>query len=400
MPNNTLLTPDQITLEALRILHQKSTFLSTIHKGYDNSFANAGAKIGDQLRIRLPNQYLVRDGRVRGAAGDRETNERQVTLKIDTYKGVDMDFTSEDLTLDLDDFSKRIIAPATAALASTVEADVLRRMRKAVWQQVGDAGTPVVLRTFLEGRQALQEALAPDDKRYALLSPGDNVDIVTANSGLFQSASEIDKQYKKGYMGMHAGFTFMESTHMERQIRGGADANYVADSGGAGDQSGAVLAVSGGVGTLLEGDVFTIEGVNRVHPETKVNTGKLQQFVVTEDFAGGAGAISIAPAIEFDGAYQNVTSAAADGAVIEIQGVTDVTYGQSMVYCPEAFTFATADLVKPKGVDMCSVKDYDGISMRLIRDYDSFNDVLGTRLDILYGALATRPQLASRIATQ
>ena len=43
---NNLLTPQMITREALRILHQKLNFVGSINRQYDERFANDGAKIG------------------------------------------------------------------------------------------------------------------------------------------------------------------------------------------------------------------------------------------------------------------------------------------------------------------------------------------------------------------
>ena len=59
---NTTLTATAVTREALRILHQKLNFVGTINRSYDSSFGNSGAKIGDTLKIRLPNQYSIRTG--------------------------------------------------------------------------------------------------------------------------------------------------------------------------------------------------------------------------------------------------------------------------------------------------------------------------------------------------
>ncbi|MFN8992653.1 MAG: hypothetical protein ACK5X3_03155, partial [Pseudomonadota bacterium] len=61
MPN-TLLTASAITRESLRVLHQKLNFVGSIVREYDDSFAQKGAKIGDTLKVRLPNQYVVRTG--------------------------------------------------------------------------------------------------------------------------------------------------------------------------------------------------------------------------------------------------------------------------------------------------------------------------------------------------
>ncbi len=59
---NTLLTPTAVTREAQRILHQKLNFVGKINRQYDDSYAKSGAKIGDSLKIRLPNEYTVRTG--------------------------------------------------------------------------------------------------------------------------------------------------------------------------------------------------------------------------------------------------------------------------------------------------------------------------------------------------
>ena len=61
MPN-TILTPTAVTRKALQVLHQKLNFIGNINRTYDDSFANSGAKIGDSLKIRLPNEYTVRTG--------------------------------------------------------------------------------------------------------------------------------------------------------------------------------------------------------------------------------------------------------------------------------------------------------------------------------------------------
>src|SRR3989304_5528093 len=134
---NTLLTPDMITREALRILHQKAMFIGSINRAYDDSFARNGAKIGDSLRIRLPNQYTVRTGAI---ISTQDTAESQVTLTVATQKGVDMSFGMAELALKLDDFSERILAPAMAVLAAAIEADAIS-MYKDVYNIVdGGAG--------------------------------------------------------------------------------------------------------------------------------------------------------------------------------------------------------------------------------------------------------------------
>jgi hypothetical protein len=383
-----------ITREALRILHQKLTFIGSINRAYDSSFAQSGAKIGDTLRIRLPNQYTVRTGAVIGV---QDTTESKIDLTVATQKGVDMNFSSAELTLDLDDFSRRILEPAMAVLASAIEADALGTMYKDVYNTVNNVSAAVTYANILSGKRKLQENLAPEGDRTALLTNNDMANLVSAFSTLFNAAPEISKQYRDGVVGRAAGFDFMETSHLTNFTNGARVATtYLTNAATA--QTGSSLIVDTGTGAMVVGDVFTIADVFAVHPETKVSTGILQQFVVTEAYSGGGGTIKISPAIVASGATQNVSNGAANDKQLTFVGAASSTYGQSMVYHKDAFTFATADLVMPKGVDFAAREVYDGISIRVVRQYDINNDAFPCRLDVLYGYKTIRAQLAARIA--
>ena len=385
----TILTPTAVTRESLRILHQKLNFVGSINRAYDDSFAKDGAKIGDTLKIRLPNQYTVRSGATLSA---QDTTEASVSLQVSTQKGVDLNFTSTDLTMSLDDFSKRIIEPAMSVLAANVEYDAMT-MYKDVYQSLWNGGNSATLAKVLAGRKIMQDSLSPMNDRSANLNTQDNVDLVDALKGLFNDQTSLSKQYKEGYMGRTAGFDFMENTMWPAHSRSGANGAYLTNAVTA--QTGSSLIVDTGATAPSAGDVFTIAGVFKVHPETKVSTGILQQFVV------GAGATTtlwpISPAIVATGATQNVSNAAADNSAITVLGTASTAVGTSLMYQKDAFTFATADLVMPKGVDFAARDVMDGISMRIVRQYDITNDKFPCRLDILYGYKTIRPQLAVRL---
>ena len=386
---NTLLTATAVTREALRILHQKLNFVGSIVRDYDESFAKSGAKIGDSLKIRLPNQYAVRSG---ATLATQDTNESSVTLQVATQKGVDLNFTSAELTLSLDDFSKRILEPAMSVLAANIEADAMS-MYKDVAQSVWNGGSPATLAKVLAGRKILQDSLAPLNDRTANLNTQDNVDLIDALKGLFHDSKEVASQYREGYMGRTAGFDFVENTMWPTHGRG-AGSGYLVNGAG---QTGAAINVDTGTGAIAAGDVFTIAGVYKVHPETKVSTGVLQQFVVTAAASSGATSLAISPAIVASGAGQNVSAAPADNAAIGFLGTASTAVGTSMLYQQDAFAFATADLVMPSGVDFAKREVLDGISMRIVRQYSISDDRFPCRLDVLYGYKTLRPQLACRL---
>lgn len=395
--SNTILTPSAVTREALRVLHQKLNFVGNINRQYDSSFAKEGAKIGDSLKVRLPNEYTVRTGATLSA---QDTTETSTTLQVSTQKGVDLNFTSADLTMSLDDFSKRILDPAMSVLAANIEADALN-MYKDVYNLVDQDATAFTWNTVLNGRKALNDNLAPmDNQRKCLLSTSSSVKLVDALKGLFQDSGEISKQYKEGMMGRSAGFDFYENTLLVPHTTGTAAKTTTYTVNGAVTTNGSSsVVVATGSTTFKQGDVFTVAGCYRVHPETKVSTGALQQFVVTADYSGGAGTLNFAPAIYTSGGRQNVVAAgmANGSAIVKVGAGNAEQLGADLVFHKDAFAFATADLLLPGGVDFASREVMDGISMRIVRQYDINNDKFPTRLDVLYGYKCIRPQLAARL---
>jgi hypothetical protein len=391
--SNALLTPTAVTRKALAILHQKLNFIGSINRQYDDSFAKTGAKIGDSLKIRLPNQYTVRTG---ANLSTQDTTESSTTLQVATQKGVDVTFSSAELALSLDDFSDRILEPAMAVLAANIEADALN-MAKDVYNVVNNVGSAITLNKALAARKILVDNLAPGSERTLLLNTQDNLDLVDALKGLFQDSTEIAKQYRDGMVGRTAGFgTIFENTLLGSQTTGTAASTTGYSSNGA-TQTGSTIAVDGGTTTFLVGDVITFAGVNRVHPETKADTGVLQQFVVTANSGASATSLSISPAVVASGATQNVTNAIADNSAIVKVGGASAVYKPSLAYHKDAFTFATADLPLPGGVDFAARENYDGLSMRIVRQYAISTDTMPCRIDMLYGYKTIRAQLAARI---
>jgi hypothetical protein len=394
MATNTLLNADMITKRALLILHQKLTFIGNINRAYDDSFAQDGAKIGSTLRIRQPNQFTVRSGAALAVQNVVETN---VPLTVDTQLGVDFEFSSKELTMNIDDYAKRYLEPAMARLAAQIEANVWAQMYKSV-ANIVDADTVAPALIHLNrARKRLTDSLAPPDNRNVLLSTDHTVKFVDALKGLFQDSTQIKEQYREGMLGRIAGFDLFESTHVSDHQSGTAAAVTAYLSNGA-TQSGASIVVDGGTTTFLAGDIITFAGVFDVHPETKVSSGVLKQFVVTANSGASATALAISPAIVATGARQNVSNTIADNsAVSKLGGGANALINSSLAFHRDAFTFATADLVLPKGTDMASRQVYDGISLRFVRDYTISDDQFPARFDVLYGAQAIRPELACRI---
>lgn len=390
---NSILTPTAVTRKALQILHQKLNFVGSINRQYDDSFAKTGAKIGDSIKIRLPNQYTVRSG---ANISTQDTTEQSTTLQVATQKGVDTTFTSAELTLSLDDFADRILEPAMAVLAANIEADALN-MRKDVYNAVNNIGSAVTLNKVLAARKLLTDNLAPTSDRRLLLNTQDNLDLVDGLKGLFQDSNEIAKQYRDGMVGRTAGFGEIYENTLLANDTTGTDATNCTVNGAS--QTGSTVTITNGSSkTFAVGDVVTFAGCNRVHPETKADTGVLQQFVVTAAVTAGGTSMSISPAIVTSGGTQNVSASPTNGGAITKVGGASAVYKSSLAYHKNAFAFATVDLEDVSQYGAWGAREvYDGISLRIARQYAINSDTIPCRIDVLYGYKTIRPQLAARI---
>jgi hypothetical protein len=238
--------------------------------------------------------------------------------------------------------------------------------------------------------------------RYATVNPAANAGLVEGMKGFFNPTGTISKQFKSGMMG--EGVLGYNEINMSQSINNHTTGNWgttITSTSTVSTQGQATLDISftGSGSTWKVGDVFTIASVYAVNPQTRTSTGSLQQFVVTANLtATTTGTLSISPAIYTSSSpLATVDSFPQATAVVTMLGSAATQYPQNLIYHKDAITFATADLVMPRGVDMASRQVHNGISIRVVRQYDINNDRLPCRLDVLYGYKVIRPEMACRM---
>jgi len=398
---NSLLTIDMITRKCLEILENNLVISRNVNKEYDDSFAVEGAKIGSTLRIRLPDRALVTDG---AALQVQDDNEQYTTLTVSSQKHIGINFTSAELTMQLDDFAERVLKPRISQLASSVDADVANAY-KSIFNTVGTPGTtPATALVLLQAQQKLNESAAPMSPRYATVNPAANAGLVNGMTGFFNPTGTISRQFKTGMMG--EGVLGYDEMNMSQSIVNhttGSRAGTILVNETVATQGQATITLDGltSATTVTVGDVFTMAGVNAVNPQTRLSTGSLQQFVVTAAQTASSGdmvnmAIS-PPMYTAANALATIDAFPANNAAVTFVGSASTTYPQNLVYHKNAITLATADLLLPQGVDMASRQVHNGVSMRIVRQYDINNDRMPCRVDVLYGFNTIRPPMACRI---
>ncbi len=398
--SNSLLTIDMITRKALEILENNLVITRNVNRQYDNSFANQGAKIGTTLRIRLPDRALVTDG---AALGVQDDNEQFTTLTVSSQKHIGVNFTTAEMTMQLDDFADRVLKPRISQLAASIDADVANCFN-GIYQSVGTPGTtPSTSFALLQAQQRLNESAAGMNPRYLTVNPAANAGLIEGMKGLFNPVSTISAQFKNGMFGEGIlGFDELAMSQSIKQFTTGTRTGSHSVTSTVTTQGATTINITGtGTQTLKKGDVFTIGSVFAVNPQTRESTGSLQQFVVTADATASGGAytnVSISPAIYTPvSALATVDSFPQSSATVTFLGAASSQFPQNLAYHKDAIAFATADLLMPQGVDMASRQVHNGISLRVVRQYDINNDRMPCRIDVLYGYSVIRPQMAVRL---
>jgi hypothetical protein len=410
---NNILTNQIITREAARVLHQEGTFLSNVSKRYESQFAKAGMKAGNTINMRLPSKYGVR---VNKTFVGQDHVERSTPLAVLSQYGVDVSFSSAERTLSLDDFSKRVVQPAIKQLAAKIEATALAEAYKHVWNFVnGTTDTIINYKFFQRAGSRLTDQLAPLANRTALLTPPSTVEFMDATKGLFAAQSNLNEQFREGMLGRTGGFDVGESTLLPPHTTGTLSGSPVTSGTALGVSTTAnswvsqtTLSIDGANTnvTLRAGDIITLSGVYAVHPESKQNLGRLQNFVVQQNVtmttSGNTYAVVVEPALIYGSgnAFQNCALSGVsdtDGLTVTVFTTTNTAYAQDLFFHEDAFAVAFVDLedVSAYGAS-CSRVSTDNVSIRFVQQYDGGADDVIARFDVLWGFAPLLPELACR----
>jgi hypothetical protein len=390
--SNTLLTNDIILKEALMEFENNLVITKTARRDYQDRF---DVTTGATIRIRKPTRYTARTGR---NAQPQAINEQYTNLTIGDMIGVDVEVTSQELALQIDDFNRDILSPAMVTLANKIDS-LLYNTTLDIYNFVGTAGTAPNTFAVIDQAGALLDSLGvPRDNNRFLLEK--SFDASATRSALYNTFNEnFNKEIiMNGSMGNLAGFDAYSAQNIINPVFALTTATGVAlaNAGAAlgtplmngATVSGATTLVMDGFTasiTIKEGATFTISGVNSTNPTSRTDTGQLAKFVVTADTeVNGSGEVTlpIAPTLVLTGPYQNITALPANNAPVTF----NFTHTKNLAYHREAFALVTVNLpVNNDGAFQKNIRDPKGtgINIRMTRQYSATSDVTLIRFDVL-----------------
>ncbi len=394
--SNTLLNPTIIAKEALMQLVNSMAMSRHVHTEYKNEFV----KVGQTITIRKPNKFRATKSATRS---NTDLSEPSTSLTVSTQAHVSWAFTSAQLTQTIEDYSKRYITPACAALGNQVDVD-LCSLYKDVFNYVGTPGTtPASFKVLGDAQAVLDNEAAPSEGRVAILNPDAHWSLADALKGTF--APNVAKDIiTKGYLGTIANLSLYMDQNVQRHTTGAFTAGATPLMNGATVTGATSFVTNGwsGSNTVKDGDIFTVAATNQVNPMSGSSTGVLHRWAVTADNTdtGADMTIAITPTCYYasGNAYSNVDALPLTTAALAFVGTASTVYPQNLVFHPNAFGLVTLPLEVPANVWGARETDKEsGISIRVLKDYDSLYDEEIIRLDILYGMATLYPELCVRL---
>lgn len=389
-------------------LRDNMRFCSFVDKADASDFdGKNGFKSGDTIYTSIPARYVPQQDNLDITSAISDTVEEKAPLVLNKTETIGMEFDSLELATDTDiaNALQRYGIPAAESIAQNMEARCFEIAMDATYNTVGTAGSnQFTVADILAARTKLNQNLCRPADRALFLNSESGADAVDARKGLFNAQAEVSKQYVEGMVGKADGFVWYESELVPQHTNGNDVSFEVRTTVSTEGQSTLVVeGLTANTGTVTKGTTFTIATVNMVHPITKADTGRLQQFVVTADAtadASGYATLSVSPAFytsASDG-LQNITAFPADGdAITVLTGSASTTYTNNLACHKSAFKMVTVPLIQPKGVDLVATQTVDGITVNLVRDFNILTRKMITRVDVLYGFDKVRPEWSCRI---
>lgn len=411
---STYIHHDYIAREALLQLKNNLVVGNLIHRGYEGEFTEkpSGWFKGDTINIKTPVYFRVKDGETIDVVDLKEQN---TTLQLSYRKHVAWRCSSQDMTLNIDAFSRRFIQPAMSTLANYIDLTIMGVAKNFIPCQVGTPGTvPKDFLTYNLAKARLTDMAVPLANRSCVIDPTMGAYLSDTMKGVLNEQM-TGPAIRENQLGRLAGFNIYESQNCPTHTCGtSAGISMACDlTVTDGDTTLTVDNASGDyTTTILAGDIFTFASTYAVNPISGQSTGYLRQFVstTTATDAGTEGTVSSIPGVapwpiysetagETDLPYQNIQTLPSDGDVMSIAGTASLQHHVGLAFHRDCIALAMVPLAMPQSATKKSQVSEDGFSLRVVQFYDGTNDVEYIRIDALFGIKVINPFMGCRIAS-
>ena len=413
---NTIKNIGGVTKEIVTQLYNEASLLKGIKRQYSDQFAKEGAKIGNILNVKYLNNIPITRGRQINISPIVETTIPITILDVNQYQAA-IDYGSRDYALSIESFTEKTnLKQIARKMASEMEADCAR-LAMGFTNSVGTLGTTpgtvggagllttTAPQIFTNASAYMTAAGALPEDRTMAINPLAAGLSVSGLSGLQNPTSEISSQYRKGRMGANTlGFDFIENVNLPTFTTGTrSQAGGVVSVPSMDGDTSIQMSGLGANATIMQGEHFTVAGVNMVNPMNQLAQGFLQSFVVTANVtatAGGLAVVPVAPVISLSNPATMINNVLTQrypllplnvngmvdslpgvGATVTFSGAASTTGVFNFGFQKDAIVMTTVDLQTYEGQDKCAQENYEGFNVRVWRNPDIEGDRLICRID-------------------
>lgn len=366
--SNIFLTPEIIAREALYILEKTRLFSGLVNSDYSNEFSAVGRTISVRTPATLHGRRFV------DQVNRQEIKEGFLNVTLDRIADVSTSISSDQLTLDIEDFSRQVIEPAVRGLNNKIDTDISAFIYAAAGKTIEASDDGTLKPIALTGNYFDNED-APLENRYIVFSPDHKYRYALAGNLSKVSYAGTSETLRDALLGrLYTVDTLMSNNlPFSKATTPGTATSYKVEAVGDG-RSVKLTSVTPATGTIKQGDGFIHKNV-------------LYRFA--EDKAAVSGTIAT---VKLQASSDNFIELETGAAEVKVIPAT-----LSLAFHRDAITFATRPLEEPIGGTNSHVASGENFSIRVVMDYDSDTKKNLLSLDVLYGINGLHDNLAVKL---
>lgn len=169
---NTFLTPNVVARAALATLYETTVMAPLVHRDYENEFVPG---VGSTVSIRKPAVFEAKEFDRLTGIEVQDVTENSVDVTLNHIADVSFAVTAEDLTLNVQDFTEQLLAPAMEAISQKIDRDILS-FRDDITAEVGQVAGDNLFgwddpRVMIDAGRVLTQANVPLTERRYVFGP-------------------------------------------------------------------------------------------------------------------------------------------------------------------------------------------------------------------------------------
>lgn len=361
MPN-TFLTPSAVVRDAALYLNDSLIIGNLVNRNVEQTFAS---KVGTTVDVKaIPNMGSADEFSSITSASDVTETKRTVTLEKHFYKRVDL--TTNELTLEADDFNQQVAMPAVRSLIRSTEGYLAQKIIGGFSpNMVGTAGnSPSTHAHILAAEKEIFDNRGDNSQLVGLITSTAHAAFGALN--IFTSmdyGQERPAGLRSNSLGMMSNVNWFRSPNLA-YTRGDVAGTVLVNATTASGTSLPLKAFTETTGTVYEGTRFIIAGDATVYTVTADAT-----------IASNAATLVITPTL---------AASAAENAAITFQSAPSA----NVVYNPQG---VAAAIVPPAAVGpLSAISNVNGLGIRIVSSDISTSTLAASWVfDILVGARVT-----------